>query len=421
MNLYAIIILSTLIIEYALSLYADILNLSRLKSTLPEEMQGIYDPEKYKKSQEYTRVNTKFSIFTASVMLLLMLFFWFGGGFNLLDQVVRGWGLHPLLTGLLYIALLLFLQKIISLPFSLYSTFVIEARFGFNQTTPSVFISDLLKGTLLAFLLGGPILAALLAFFESAGSLAWLYAWGITTLFGFLIQLIAPTWIMPLFNKFKPLETGELKNAIMAFAQSVHFPLQNVFVIDGSRRTRKSNAFFTGFGKNKRIALFDTLIENHTTPELVSILAHEIGHYKKNHITHGFILSTIHTGLMFYLLSIFISHAGLYSAFYMEQPSLYTGFIFFGMLFAPMDFFLSLFFNMLSRKNEYEADRFAVESFKQPETMVTALKKLSVHNLANLTPHPMYTFLNYSHPPLLARIRAIRAASNLTPHYSNQG
>lgn len=411
MNRYAMIILITLAIEYLLSAYADILNLSRLASSLPEEMRGVYDPEKYKVSQAYAREKTIFGLFTSSFMLVLMLLFWFFEGFNVLDQVVRALGFSPLMTGLAYIGLLLFLRSVIALPFSLYSTFIIEARFGFNQTTPAVFITDLVKGTLLSLLLGGPTLALLLIFFESAGPLAWLYAWGATTLFAFLLQWIAPAWIMPLFNQFKALEAGELKDAIMAFAQSVHFPLQNVFVMDGSRRTKKSNAFFTGFGKNKRIALFDTLIENHTTPELVSILAHEIGHYKKRHITQGLILSTLHTGLMFCLLSIFISHNGLYEAFYMAQPSLYTGFIFFGMLFAPIEFFLSLFLNMLSRKNEYEADRFAVESFRQPETMIEALKKLSAHNLANLTPHPVHTFLNDSHPSLLARIRAIKDAA----------
>ncbi len=418
MNTYAIIIISAIGIEFALNMTANYFNLSQLKSALPEEMEGIYDPEKYKQSQAYTRVNTKFGFFTSTFMLLVSLMFWFSGGFNQLDLIIRSWRFSPLVTGLIYIGLLILLRKIITLPFSLYSTFVIESRFGFNQTTPSVYISDLLKGTALSLLLGTPVLAALLAFFEFAGTHAWLYAWGLTTLFSFLVQLIAPTWIMPLFNQFKPLESGELKDAIIAFAQSVRFPLQNVFVMDGSRRTRKSNAFFTGFGKNKRIALFDTLIENHTTPELVSILAHEIGHYKKKHITQGLILSTIHTGVIFYLFSIFISHTGLYETFYMDQPSLYTGFIFFGMLFAPMEFFLSLFFNMLSRKNEYEADRFAVETYKQPETMVNALKKLSAHNLANLTPHPIYAFLNYSHPPLLARIQAIRSASALNPNYA---
>ena len=411
MNTYGMVILFTLIVEFILNLSADALNLSRLSDKLPEEVEDIYNPDEYRLSQEYTRVNTKFGLVSSTFDLFVPLVFWFSGGFNFLDQVIRAWAFSPMITGLIYISTLLLLNKFISMPFSLYGTFVIETRFGFNKTTPRLYFTDLLKGAFLSLLIGIPILAALLAFFEWAGTLAWLYAWGITTLVTLLIQRIAPTWIMPLFNKFKPLEAGELKDQIMAFAKSVHFPLQNVFVMDGSKRSRKSNAFFTGFGKNKRIALFDTLIETQTIPELVSIPAHEIGHYKKNHITQGLILSTLHTGLVFYLLSIFISHSGLYEAFYMDQPSIYTGLIFFGMLYTPIEFLLSLLFNMLSRKNEYEADRFAVTSFKQPEIMVDALKKLSAHNLANLTPHPVYTFLNFSHPPLLDRIRAIRAAS----------
>lgn len=411
MNNYGMIILFTLVLEYILNLSADVLNLSRLSDELPEEVQDIYNADEYRKSQDYTRVNTKFGFLTSTYHLLVTFLFWFSGGFNFLDQVIRTWAFSPLITGLIYIGILLVLNKLISIPFSLYGTFVIEARFGFNKTTPMLYFSDLIKGAFLSLLIGGPILALLLAFFEWAGTWAWLYAWGITTLFTLVIQLIAPTWIMPLFNKFKPLESGELKDQIMAFAKSIHFPLQNVFVMDGSKRSSKSNAFFTGFGKNKRIALFDTLIETQTIPELVSILAHEIGHYKKKHITQGLILSTLQTGMMFYLLSIFISHSRLYDAFYMAQPSIYTGLIFFGMLYTPIELILSLFFNLLSRKNEYEADQFAVESFKQPEIMVDALKKLSAHNLTNLTPHPVYTFLNFSHPPLLERIRAIRSAS----------
>lgn len=411
MNSYGLVILFTMLLNYLLNLSADVLNLSRLSDELPEEVQGIYNSDEYLESQEYTRVNTKFGFITSTFHLLVTLIFWFSGGFNLLDQVIRTWGFSPLITGLVYISALLILNKIISIPFSLYGTFVIEAQFGFNKTTPKLYFTDFIKGALLSFIIGGPMLAVLLAFFEWAGTWAWLYAWGITTVFTLMIQLIAPTWIMPLFNKFKPLEPGELKDQIMAFAKSIHFPLQNVLVMDGSKRSSKSNAFFTGFGKNKRIALFDTLIETQTIPELVSILAHEIGHYKKKHITQSLILSTIHTGFVFYLLSIFISRSGLYEAFYMSQSSIYTGLIFFGMFYSPIEFILSLLLNMLSRKNEYEADRFAVETYKQPEVMVDALKKLSAHNLANLTPHPIYAFLNFSHPPLLERIRAIRAAS----------
>ncbi len=412
MNIYGIIILCTMIFEYTLNLFADFLNLRTLRSEVPEEMASVYDPKAYRKSQGYTRTTTKFGIISASYALSLTLACWFLGGFNFLDQTLRGWGYTPLLNGMLYIGLLFFLRGLLSLPFTLYHTFVIEARFGFNKTTPKLFIIDLMKGTLLSVILGGLLLAFLLVFFETAGPDAWFYAWLAFTLYLLLIQFIAPTWIMPLFNKFKPLEDGELREKIMALARSLHFPLQNVFVMDGSKRSSKSNAFFTGFGKNKRIALFDTLIDSQTIPELIAVLAHEIGHYKKKHIVQGLILSIFHTGLMFFLLSIFISHRGLYDAFYMTEPSIYTGLLFFGMLFTPLEFILSLFLNILSRKNEYEADRFAIGSVAQPENMIKALKKLAAHNLSHLTPHPLYSFLHDSHPPVLARIRAIRAASS---------
>ncbi len=411
MNLYALIILFTLFFEYILNLFADFLNLKNLATALPEEMKGVYDAEAYRKSQEYTRVTTRFGQIVSSFMLALTLAFWFSGGFNLVDQWLRGLDLNLLLTGVLYIGLLSLLQSLLMLPFSLYRTFVIEEGFGFNKTTPTLFMTDKLKTAGLGIVIGGPLLALLLAFFEFGGPYAWIYAWISVAVFMLFMQAIAPTWIMPLFNRFEPLEAGELKEAIMAFARSVNFPLQNVFVMDGSRRTSKSNAFFTGFGKNKRIALFDTLIESQSTHELVAVLAHEIGHYKKRHILQGIVIGILQTGLMFYLLSIFLSHDGLYAAFFMTESSVYAGLLFFGMLYSPIDFVLSLFMNRLSRQNEYEADHFAAETTAHPESLVKSLKKLSAHNLSNLTPHPFYTFLNYSHPPLLDRIRAIRATS----------
>ncbi len=270
---------------------------------------------------------------------------------------------------------------------------------------------DLLKGLGLSAVIGGTVLSVVLWFFEYAGEYAWLYCWIATTLFTIFMQFIAPTWIMPLFNKFIPLEDGELRNAILSYADSVNFPLKNVFVMDGSKRSTKSNAFFTGFGKNKRIALFDTLIEKHTVGELVAVLAHEIGHYKKKHILQGMIISILHMGVVFYLLSIFLTHKGLFDAFYMEEMSIYAGLIFFGMLYSPIEMILSIFMQIFSRKNEYEADRFAAQTTAQPESMINALKKLSADNLSNLTPHPLYVFFNYSHPPTLERIRAIKNAA----------
>ena len=407
MNIYGIIILTTLLFSYLLNLITNLLNLKYLKPDLPEEFEGVYDAETYRKSQEYTRVSTRFGFITSTFGILLTLIFWFAGGFNYLDIIVSSWELHPILTGLVYIGILIFARSILSLPFGVYDTFVIEEKFGFNKTTVITFITDMLKGLLLSVILGGPLLAGLLFFFDYAGAQAWIYCWAATTIFSLIIQFIAPTWIMPLFNKFTPLEDGELKTEITKYADSVRFQLKGLFVIDGSRRSSKSNAFFTGFGKNKRIALFDTLIEKHTTPELVAVLAHEIGHYKKKHILKSMVISILHMGLVFYLLSLFLGNKGLFAAFYMENMSVYAGLIFFGMLYAPIEMILSIFMQVFSRKNEYEADKYASDTTGKSADLIDALKKLSVNNLSNLTPHPLYVFLNYSHPPVLQRIRAL--------------
>ncbi len=410
MNIYFIIILSAITVDFVLDLVSNYLNLKSLSKELPKEFDGVYDEETYTKSQEYTKVVTRFGFITGAFDLIVTLAFWFSGGFNWLDQIVRAWGFGELITGLLFITLLMIAKSIISLPFSIYSTFVIEERFGFNKTTPKTFITDMLKGLALGAIIGIPVLAGILSFFMFTGSLSWLYAWGAVTIFTLVMQYVAPTWIMPIFNKFTPLEEGELRTAIENYTAKVDFPLQGLFVIDGSKRSSKSNAFFTGFGKNKRVALYDTLIENHTNEELVAVLAHEIGHYKKKHIIKGMITSILHTGVLFYLLSIFLNVEGLFDAFYMESMSVYAGLIFFGMLYAPIEMILSIFMQMSSRKHEFEADAFAAETTGKPEDMISTLKKLSKDNLSNLTPHPFYVFLNYSHPPVLQRIKAIREA-----------
>lgn len=409
MNIYLIIILATIAIDFVLDIVSNGLNIKALSKKLPEEFNGVYNEETYSKSQEYTRIRTKFGFITGAFDLALVLAFWFSGGFNILDEIVRAFGFGELVTGLIYIALLMIAKSILSLPFSLYSTFVIEEQFGFNKSTLKIFFTDLLKGLLLAILIGIPLLAGVLSFFMFTGDLAWFYAWGAVTAFTLIMQYVAPTWIMPLFNKFTPLEEGELKTLIEEYTNKVEFSLKGLFVIDGSKRSSKSNAFFTGFGKNKRVALYDTLIENHTNDELVSVLAHEIGHYKKKHIIKGMVTSIIQTGVLFFLLSIFLNSKGLFDAFYMEQISVYTGLIFFGMLYAPIEMILSIFMQMMSRKHEYEADVFATETTGKPEDMISTLKKLSKDNLSNLTPHPFYVFLNYSHPTALQRIHAIRA------------
>ncbi len=404
MNPIAIIILAAIIFDFALNGLADYLNLTMLRNDLPEAFRGVYDSDRYRKSQQYLKINTRFGWITATFDVAVILIFWFAKGFPLLDEWVRSFNYGPVITGLIYMAVLLLFKGVLSLPFSLYATFVIEERFGFNQTTWTTFVMDLAKGLLLTVLLGAPLLAGILAFFVHAGTNAWWYCWIAVTLYMLGVQFIAPTWIMPLFNKFTPLEAGELKSAILSYAGSINFPIENVYVMDGSRRSSKSNAFFTGFGKHRRIVLFDTLIKQHTTGELLAVLAHEMGHFKKKHILQTMVLGILQMGIMLYLLSIFISYQGLFDAFYMPQKSVYAGLIFFAMLYSPLDFFIGIFMQMLSRRNETEADRFSAETTHDPQSMVAALKKLSVHNLTNLRPHPVYVFLNYSHPPVLQRI-----------------
>ncbi len=407
MNIIAIVILCTLAVDFILNLVADALNLKHLRSELPGAFEGVYDPVRYRQSQQYLKVNTQFGWITSAFNLIVVLAFWFGKGFPLLDRWVRALELGPVASGLIYVGVLLLLKALLALPFSAYATFVIEERFGFNKTTLSTYVLDLLKGLGLALVLGAPLLAAILAFFQYAGPHAWWVCWIGITLYMLVIQFIAPTWIMPLFNKITPLTAGEHKTAIFAYANAINFPLENVYQMDGSRRSTKSNAFFTGFGKHKRIVLFDTLIQKHTVKELVAILAHEMGHYKKKHIRQGLILGILQTGLMLFLLSYFITYQGLFDAFYMPQQSVYAGILFFGMLYAPMGFLVGIFLQILSRKNETAADQFAADTTKDAASMVAALKKLSAHNLSNLTPHPFYVFLNYSHPPVLKRIQAL--------------
>jgi len=407
MNFIAVIILVAIIADFTLHFLADVLNLRMLSNELPEPFQGLYDTDRYQKSQDYLRVNTRFEWITSTFSMLLILIFWFGKGFPFLDQWVISWGSGPVSTGLIYIGILSLFYAVLLQPFSIYAIFVIEERFGFNKTTWRTYILDSIKGLALSILIGGPLLAGILAFFVYLGAGAWWYCWIGVTVYTLIIQFIAPTWIMPLFNKFNPLEEGELKEAIVSYAKSINFPLKNIYVMDGSKRSSKSNAFFTGFGKNKRIALFDTLIEQHTVSELLAVLAHEMGHYKKKHILQGVIINILQMGIMFFLFSLFISYQGLFDAFYMDKTSVYAGMIFFGMLYSPLDFFIGIFTKRHSRKNEHEADRFSAETTGDPESMADALKKISVHNLSNLIPHPFYVFLNYSHPPVLGRIKAI--------------
>jgi STE24 endopeptidase len=407
MNAYLIFIVALLVFNWLLSLIVETLNVRNVSTEIPAEFQGIYDAEKYAKSQRYLRDNTRFGQIQSAVMLPLTIAFILLGGFRWVNGIALAASEYMIVQGLVFGGILIVLGQLVGIPFSLYDTFVLEERYGFNKTTPKTFVVDILKGLLLTVLLGAPVFALILWIFSSVAS-AWLWAWGALAVIGLFIQFIAPVVILPLFNKFTPLEEGELRSKIEAFAAGQKFKLSGVFKIDGSKRSTKSNAYFTGFGKTKRIALFDTLIEKHTVSELVAVLAHEIGHCQRGHIKKGMIISLASSLLMFFILSLFITKQGLYAAFGIEGTPLYAGFIFFGFLYAPISMILGIAGSILSRKHEYEADAFAAETTGEPTALIDALKKLSVDNLSNLTPHPLKVFLQYSHPPVLERIKALR-------------
>lgn len=412
MNIYAIFILAALLAEYALNVVSDGLNLRHLQRGLPEEFTDTFEEAEYERAQEYTRTRTRFGLISSTFGLAVLLLFWFVGGFEWLDTVVRGWGYGPIGTGLFYIGLLVLGRGVLSLPFSVYSTFVIEERFGFNETTPKTFVVDLIKSLALGVAIGGPVLAAVLWFFEASGPMAWVYAWIAVTAVMLLLQFFAPRYIMPLFNDFEPLEEGDLRTAIFSYADSVDFPVNEVYIMDGSRRSNKANAFFTGFGSNRRIVLFDTLVEKLEVDELLAVVAHEMGHYKLNHIPQRIAISVVQTGVLFLLLSVFLQVEGLFEAFYVDQPAVYTGLLFFGLLYSPVDLLLSIPLNAWSRRHEFQADQFAVDTTETGGALVSGLKRLAETNLSNLTPHPLTVTLEYSHPPLLERVEAIRSLAS---------
>jgi len=319
---------------------------------------------------------------------------------------VRGLGLGAIPSGFVFIGSLALGRGILAIPLRWWSTFVIEERFGFNRTTPRTFWIDLTKGFVLAALLGGALLAAILWLLTTAGPRAWLWCWLVSAAFLVGVQLVAPTWIMPLFNRWSPLAPGELRDAILAYARSVAFPLSDVFVIDGSRRSTKANAFFTGFGRQKRVALFDTLVEKLQPDELVAVLAHEIGHYKRGHVWKGMLAAIAQMGLTFVLLAVLIRQPRLFEALGVA-PSAHAGLVGFALVFSPLALALSFATHAWSRRNEREADAFAARTTGRGDHLASALKHLSADSLSTLTPHPLYVVLHYSHPPVLERIRSL--------------
>ena len=393
---------------YLLDLVANWLNVSALQPEPPGEFKEVFGADKYRESQEYLKTNTRFSYVSDTFSLVIFLAFWLCNGFGGLDSVIRGFGFGEIVNGLLFMFLMFLAQLLISIPFELYHTFVIEEKFGFNKTTIATWGGDQIKGLVLSVVLGVPILALMLWLFGEYGEYAWLYAWISMTAVTLLLTYLGPSLIMPLFNKFEPLEEGELKTEIDGLAVKCDFPLTEVSVMDGSKRSAKTNAFFTGFGKNKKIALFDTLIEKHSAAELVAVLAHEIGHYKKKHIIQQMIIGVLKLGVISFLIYLFMNNESLMKAFGVETPSVYCSFVFFFILFKPISFLLDIGMSLLSRKNEFEADAYAAKVTGGSDDMISALKQLPKDNLSNLTPHPFYAFLFYSHPPIIERLEALR-------------
>ncbi|WP_461532020.1 M48 family metallopeptidase [Sinomicrobium sp.] len=398
------IIIAILVLDFAIDQILDYLNARHFDDATPQLLNDVYDADKYHRSQQYKKENYRFSIWSSSFSLLLTLGFLFAGGFEFTDQLARSISDNEIVVALLFFGMIVLASDLISTPFSWYHTFVIEEKYGFNKSTPMLFLTDKLKGWLMGAVLGGSITALIIWFYQLTGRQFWLYAWGAVAFFSVLMNMFYSRLIVPLFNKQTPLEEGELKTAIERYASRVGFTLNNIFVIDGSKRSSRANAYFSGFGREKRITLYDTLIKDLDTEEIVAVLAHEVGHYKRKHILFNLFLSTILTGLTLYLLSLCVNFPELSHALGVSQHSFHTGLITFGILYSPISEITGIIMNYVSRKFEYQADNYAGDTYSA-DPLISALKKLSRNNLSNLTPHPAYVKVHYSHPTLLQRIK----------------
>ncbi len=401
------IIIAILIINFIIDKILDALNAKHFNDALPTELQDVYDEDEYKKSQAYKKTNYQFSNYTSLFSLILTLAFFFFDGFEFVDNIARSYSSNNIIIALIFFGIIMLGSDIITTPFAYYKTFVIEEKFGFNKTTKKIFILDKIKGLLMMAIIGGGILALIVWFYDFTGNHFWLYAWGTVAVFSLFMNMFYSRLIVPLFNKQTPLEEGEFRNKISDYAKSVGFKLNKIFVIDGSKRSTKANAYFSGFGSEKRVTLYDTLINDLEDEEIVAVLAHEVGHYKKKHIIFNLITSILLTGLTLYILSIFISNPLLSNALGVAIPSFHIGLIAFGMLYSPISEITGLIMNYFSRKFEYQADNYTKQTYKA-EPLITSLKKLSKNSLSNLTPHPAYVFMHYSHPTLLERIRNLK-------------
>ncbi len=398
------IILAVIIIDFLIDKILDTLNAKHFDDPIPEELSDVYDKEAYEKSQRYKKERYRFGVITSVFSLALTLGFIIFGGFPWVDGIARSISDNSILIALIFFGIIMFGSDILTTPFSWYSTFVIEEKYGFNKTTPKTFLLDKLKGWLMMALIGGGILALIVWFYEFAEGDFWWYAWIAITVFTVIMNMFYARLIVPLFNKQTPLEEGSLRSKIEAYAKNVGFKLDNIFVIDGSKRSTKANAYFSGFGKEKRITLYDTLINDLSDEEIVAVLAHEVGHYKKNHILVNLGVSIITTGFTLWLLSLFVGSPVLSQALGVGIPSFHVGLVAFGILYSPISEITGLIMNLLSRKFEYQADDFAGKTYS-PQPLISGLKKLSKNSLSNLTPHKAYVFMHYSHPTLLQRYR----------------
>ncbi|QXP59725.1 M48 family metallopeptidase [Olleya sp. HaHaR_3_96] len=402
------IIIAIIIISFIMDTILDALNAKHYNDQLPSDLQDVYDDKEYSKSQRYKAKNYKFGLLTSSFSLVLTLAFFFLDGFAYIDQIARQLTDNYIVVTLIFFGIIMLGSDILTTPFSYYKTFVIEEQFGFNKTSKQTFILDKIKGWFMTIIVGGAILAALTWFYQTTGSQFWLYAWLLVTLFTVIANLFYSRIIVPIFNKQSPLEDGTLRIAISEYAKTVGFNLEKIFVIDGSKRSTKANAYFSGFGSEKRVTLYDTLIKDLDEDEIVAVLAHEVGHYKKKHIVFNLITSILLTGLTLFILSLLIGNPLLSDALGVSTPSFHIGLIAFGILYSPLSEVTGLLMHWFSRKFEYQADDYAKKTYKA-EPLITSLKKLSKNSLSNLTPHPAYVFMHYSHPTLLERIKNLKA------------
>jgi STE24 endopeptidase len=398
---YLIIIIP--VTGFIIERYLEYLNRKMWSEKLPEKLKGVCGEEEYRKSQLYEKDNKQLAFWSSAFNLAVILAMIIAGGFSLVDGLARSISINLIITALIFFGIIGLVSDLINVPFSWYDTFVIEKRYGFNTMTLRTFITDHIKSWFIVILVGIPVLGLITWFYYKTGPGFWLYAWALITVFSVFMNLFYSELIVPLFNKQVPLEDGPLRKKIEEFSANNGFKLRDIYIIDGSKRSTKSNAYFSGFGPKKRIVLFDTLLKEFSDEEIVAVLAHEIGHYKKKHVLLTLVFSFILTGFMLFLFSLVANNPQLSGALGAENSSFHLGLIVFGILYSPLSLVIGMASNYISRKNEFAADRFVKEHY-DATFLSGALKKLSVKNLSNMLPHPAYVFFHYSHPPLLQRL-----------------